>query len=172
MIKTKNLSKSIISYVIKGGKLMIAASVILAAVSCSSSTETPQSSTLVTLPGLRVTPYVFSIHFPDGKNETSLRAEPGDTIPLPVTVRSIIHIPMSIQLVQGDDTSDVIIISGNNDYITLQPTENVTISVTCVIAENAAPGLYQAEIRGKLKVPVSGWYEGGTTFKVYINAKS
>jgi hypothetical protein len=115
--------------------------------------------------------YSFEIQFPADEQDTgTLTMEPGTTVILPVVARSLSDIPISIRLTQEHNINspDFITLHGDNDYITLQPTDNITLAVTCTIAGNAAPGTYQAAIHGELEKPLTNRSTMSMGFRIII----
>jgi hypothetical protein len=148
MRKVKYTARPFIARIIMSGILITVIGGVMAAGGCTNT---------IGMPHKLIPAYAFEIQFPaDEKNVGTLTMEPGTTVILPVVVRSLSDVPISIRLTQGEAnlSPDFIALHGPDDYTVLQPGDNITLAVTCAIAPNAAPGNYQAEISGELEKPV------------------
>lgn len=153
-------------YILIGLVIVITFGMTMTGISCTGTNNT--------FTGRRVSAYGLTIQFPQSeKNAGTLTVNPGETVILPVNVKSLVDIPISIRVIKLDDgiSPDFIKFHGNDEYTKLQPSENVTVEVTCIISDNATPGLYQAALKCELEEPVPGRGESSWGFQVYIKDK-
>jgi hypothetical protein len=159
MIEVKHTAKIFMVLLITGSISVLIISGVLAAGGCT-------QNTLNKL----IPAYNLSIQFPADEEAGTLTAAPGTSVNLPVTIRSIVDVPISIRITQDTNiiSPDFITLHGPDDYITLQPGANTTMVVTCNIADNATPGKYNAAIHGELEKPVKNRSEMGLGFQIIV----
>jgi hypothetical protein len=163
MIEAKHTTKTFMAPVIAGGLLILIIGGVLAFGGCTHNTYN--------IPPKLFPAYTLSIQFPGDVG--TITTEPGATVILPVNVRSLVDVPISIRLTQEHNivSPDFISLRGPDEYSVLQPGDNVTIAVTCIISDNATPGTYNTAIGGELKEPVANRSGESWGFRVIITNK-
>ncbi len=124
-------------------------------------------------PGRQIAPYALSIQFPEKEKDAgTVSADPGETITLPVNIRSLVDIPIAVRVISAGDMmvcSKLVTLHGNDEYITLQPSENITLNISFIVSGNATQGFYQTAIRCELKEPVPDRPVSALAFRVCVN---
>ena len=113
--------------------------------------------------------YTLDISFPHEEGYVSIRK--GESVTLPVAIKSLVDEPMKIRLVlrpspSREEPLPQFITYEVEGYITVNPHETVQTQITIKISEDAQPGEYSFELTGEL--PVEGWGGEGYVFGVTI----
>ena len=113
--------------------------------------------------------YSLNITFPSEEGYISLRK--GESITLPVAIKSLVDEPMKIRLVlrpspSREEPLPEFITYEVEGCITVNPHETFLTQITIKISEDAQPGEYSFELTGEL--PVEGWGGEGYVFGLTI----
>jgi hypothetical protein len=123
-------------------------------------------------PGHATSPYQLNISFPaESYHDGKLWAVPGETVVLTANIVSLIDKPFAVQVIRADTLmlcSPYITFQADDEFVTLQPSDNITVTVFCNVAGNTPSGLQQTGLRCRLKDSISGMAGAGVAFDVYI----
>jgi hypothetical protein len=120
-----------------------------------------------------VSPYGLGLTFQDGSYfNGQVYATPGKTFLLKANIVSHVDVPMAVKVVRADTLmvcSEYITFRTDSDeYITIQPSDNVTVDVYCIIAANTPSGVQKTGLRCQMEQSISGMAGSGLAFDVYI----
>jgi len=115
--------------------------------------------------------YTLDISFPHEEGYVSIRK--GESVTLPVAIKSLVDEPIRIRLVllscpSREEPLPKFITYETEGYITINPHEAVQTQITIKTSEDATLGEYSFELTGELEKPVEGWGGEGYVFGIVI----
>jgi hypothetical protein len=123
-------------------------------------------------PGHTTSPYQLNVSFPvESYHDGKLWAAPGETIVLSANIVSLIDDPFAVVIIRADTLmpcSPYITFQADDQYVTVPPKSDITVTVFCNIAVNTPSGLQQTGLRCRLLESISGMVGSGVAFDVFI----
>jgi hypothetical protein len=123
-------------------------------------------------PGHAISPYMLNLSFPAEKyHDGRLWATPGETVILTANIISLIGETFAVKVIRADTLmpcSPYITFQSDDEYTTLQPSDNITVTVFCTVAGNTPSGVQKTGLRCRMKDSISGMAGSGVAFDVYI----
>lgn len=122
------------------------------------------------LPAKLFVAYTIDIAFPS--EEGSITSRRGDTVTIPLSIRSWVDEPIKIRLAlvsRSNEPLPEFIAYEVERPITVNPRETVHSQITIKISENAVPGEYLIAITGQSQEPIEGYSDIALGFSLVVS---
>ena len=156
-------------------KRIIVPTVVAVLVTLTACTSPTASTRVMQLPATKLIPaYSINISFPSQLSLVTVKQ--GDSVTLPVSVKSLVDQPINIKLVLVANIGQLPLFlkySQPNDgqFVTLAPNASLDTQITITVSDDAQVGDYKIGIHGQLQEPVEDRSTETMFFDLVVIAK-